>query len=109
MQTASRLRRGPGPAEPNRDHNLFHTELVNLVDQRHGLLLVHRLRHANGFGSVFHEIYGSPVQTEVLTSFYKHPVEITADSLLKGLLTTADKGRQSLNGAVHRTTGSWHC
>ena len=35
----------------------------------------HRLRHANGFWLVFHQIHHSPSRIEVLTSFYKHPIE----------------------------------
>lgn len=42
----------------------------------------HRLRHANGFWVVFHQVHHSPARIEVLTSFYKHPVEILADSLI---------------------------
>lgn len=44
----------------------------------------HRLRHANGFWLVFHQIHHSPSRIELLTSFYKHPVEIAADSILTG-------------------------
>lgn len=46
----------------------------------------HRLRHANGFWLLFHQIHHSPSRIEVLTSFYKHPIEIAADSILTGLL-----------------------
>ena len=46
----------------------------------------HRLRHANGFWLVFHQIHHSPSRIEVLTSFYKHPLEIAADSILTGFL-----------------------
>ncbi|MEJ7665533.1 MAG: sterol desaturase family protein [Hymenobacter sp.] len=42
----------------------------------------HRLRHANGFWLVFHQLHHSPVRIELLTSFYKHPVEILADSVI---------------------------
>ncbi len=44
----------------------------------------HRLRHANGFWLIFHQIHHSPSRIELLTSFYKHPVEIAADSILTG-------------------------
>ena len=44
----------------------------------------HRLRHANGFWLVFHQIHHSPSRIELLTSFYKHPIEIAADSILAG-------------------------
>jgi sterol desaturase/sphingolipid hydroxylase (fatty acid hydroxylase superfamily) len=46
----------------------------------------HRLRHADGFWLVFHQVHHSPSRIEVLTSFYKHPVEIAADSILTGFL-----------------------
>jgi sterol desaturase/sphingolipid hydroxylase (fatty acid hydroxylase superfamily) len=42
----------------------------------------HRLRHSNGFWHIFHQIHHSPVRIELLTSFYKHPIEILADSLI---------------------------
>jgi sterol desaturase/sphingolipid hydroxylase (fatty acid hydroxylase superfamily) len=46
----------------------------------------HRLRHANGFWRVFHQVHHSPSRIEVATSFYKHPVEILADSLLAAVV-----------------------
>ena len=46
----------------------------------------HRVRHAKGFWRVFHQVHHSPARIEVLTSFYKHPVEILSDILLSGLL-----------------------
>lgn len=46
----------------------------------------HRLRHANGFWVIFHQLHHSPRRIEVLTSFYKHPVEIAADSILIGFV-----------------------
>ena len=59
----------------------------------------HRLRHANGFWLVFHQIHHSPKRIEVLTSFYKHPVEIIADSLLTGFLIYYILGGTALAGA----------
>jgi len=46
----------------------------------------HRIRHANGFWVIFHQVHHSPQRIEALTSFYKHPVEILADSFLIALL-----------------------
>jgi sterol desaturase/sphingolipid hydroxylase (fatty acid hydroxylase superfamily) len=67
----------------------------------------HRLRHAEGFWLLFHQIHHSPSRIEVLTSFYKHPLEIAADSMLTGFLIycvfggTAEAGAwTSLFGAV---------
>ena len=42
----------------------------------------HRLRHNNGFWQIFHQIHHSASRIEVLTSFYKHPVEILINSFL---------------------------
>lgn len=46
----------------------------------------HRLRHANGFWQVFHQVHHSPARIEVATSFYKHPLEILSDSFLAGVI-----------------------
>jgi sterol desaturase/sphingolipid hydroxylase (fatty acid hydroxylase superfamily) len=46
----------------------------------------HRIRHANGFWVVFHQIHHSPSRIEVATSFYKHPVEIFCDAVLSALV-----------------------
>jgi len=59
----------------------------------------HRLRHAPGFWQVFHQIHHSPSRIEVLTSFYKHPLEIAADSLLASALIYGLLGGSALAGA----------
>lgn len=59
----------------------------------------HRLRHANGFWLIFHQVHHSPKRIEVLTSFYKHPIEIIADSLLTGFLIYYVLGGTALAGA----------
>jgi sterol desaturase/sphingolipid hydroxylase (fatty acid hydroxylase superfamily) len=46
----------------------------------------HRIRHARGFWQVFHQIHHSPSRIEVLTSFYKHPVEILFNSALSAIV-----------------------
>jgi sterol desaturase/sphingolipid hydroxylase (fatty acid hydroxylase superfamily) len=46
----------------------------------------HRLRHRDGFWQVFHQIHHSPARIEILTSFYKHPLEILVNSVLAGLI-----------------------
>jgi sterol desaturase/sphingolipid hydroxylase (fatty acid hydroxylase superfamily) len=47
----------------------------------------HRARHENDFlWRVFHQIHHSPVRLEVITSFYKHPVEMIANSIIGSLL-----------------------
>lgn len=46
----------------------------------------HRLRHWKGFWRIFHQVHHSPARIEVVTSFYKHPLEILSDSLLGALV-----------------------
>ncbi len=46
----------------------------------------HRLRHAKGFWLVFHQVHHSPSRIEILTSFYKHPIEILSDAILSALV-----------------------
>ncbi len=40
----------------------------------------HRLRHQKVFWEIFHQVHHSPARIEAITSFYKHPIEILADS-----------------------------
>jgi sterol desaturase/sphingolipid hydroxylase (fatty acid hydroxylase superfamily) len=43
----------------------------------------HRARHDSNFlWRVCHQIHHSPARIELLTAFYKHPIEIAADSML---------------------------
>jgi sterol desaturase/sphingolipid hydroxylase (fatty acid hydroxylase superfamily) len=42
----------------------------------------HRIRHMRGWWVLFHQVHHSPARIEAITSFYKHPVEIFADSAL---------------------------
>ena len=47
----------------------------------------HRARHdVNWLWRVCHQIHHSPNRIEVLTAFYKHPVEIVADSVIASVL-----------------------
>ncbi|MBY0401994.1 sterol desaturase family protein [Myxococcota bacterium] len=46
----------------------------------------HRLRHVDGFWRIFHQIHHSPSRIEVLTSFYKHPIEILSDAILSAVV-----------------------
>lgn len=59
----------------------------------------HRLRHASGFWLVFHQVHHSPSRIEVLTSFYKHPIEIAADAILASFLIYCVLGGSALAGA----------
>jgi sterol desaturase/sphingolipid hydroxylase (fatty acid hydroxylase superfamily) len=43
----------------------------------------HRARHQSNFlWRIFHQVHHSPARIELLTAFYKHPVEIAIDSLI---------------------------
>jgi sterol desaturase/sphingolipid hydroxylase (fatty acid hydroxylase superfamily) len=47
----------------------------------------HRARHRSGtLWRVCHQIHHSPSRIEVLTAFYKHPIEITANSIISSAL-----------------------
>ena len=47
----------------------------------------HRARHDSNFlWRVFHQVHHSPSRIELLTAFYKHPLEILADSVLASAL-----------------------
>lgn len=46
----------------------------------------HRLRHIGIFWDIFHQIHHSPSRLELLTAFYKHPLEIMADGLLTSFI-----------------------
>lgn len=70
----------------------------------------HRLRHANGWWLIFHQLHHSPSRIEVLTSFYKHPVEIAADSILIGFVMYCVFGGTGEAGAwyaLYAATGEY--
>jgi sterol desaturase/sphingolipid hydroxylase (fatty acid hydroxylase superfamily) len=46
----------------------------------------HRLRHQPGFWQAFHQIHHSASRIEILTSFYKHPLEIMANATITAVL-----------------------
>jgi sterol desaturase/sphingolipid hydroxylase (fatty acid hydroxylase superfamily) len=46
----------------------------------------HRLRHHGHFWRVFHQVHHSPARIELVTSFYKHPVEIATNTLLSAIV-----------------------
>ena len=47
----------------------------------------HRARHqSNLLWRIFHQVHHSPSRIELLTAFYKHPIEIAADSILASAL-----------------------
>jgi sterol desaturase/sphingolipid hydroxylase (fatty acid hydroxylase superfamily) len=60
----------------------------------------HRARHDSNFlWRVCHQIHHSPARIELLTAFYKHPIEIAADSLLTSVILYLFLGA-SVAGAV---------
>ena len=58
----------------------------------------HRLRHAKGWWLAFHQIHHSPARIEIMTSFYKHPVEILADAILSAVVLYPMLGCSMLGG-----------
>lgn len=53
----------------------------------------HRIRHESKFfWRLCHQLHHSPRRIEILASFYKHPVEITINSLISATLTYAILG-----------------
>ncbi|MDH4121394.1 MAG: sterol desaturase family protein [Deltaproteobacteria bacterium] len=62
----------------------------------------HRWRHEYDFLWVaFHQIHHSPQRLEVITSFYKHPGEMIANSIIGSLLVYALLGLSPEAGAVY--------
>ncbi|MDB5919159.1 MAG: hypothetical protein JWR40_3393 [Massilia sp.] len=63
----------------------------------------HRLRHERDFlWLAFHQIHHSPRRLEVITSFYKHPVEMVVNSIIGSALVYSILGL-SLEGAAMYT------
>jgi len=62
----------------------------------------HRWRHEVDFLWLgFHQIHHSPQRIEVITSFYKHPVEMTVNSILGSLLVYTLLGLTLEAGAIY--------
>ena len=62
----------------------------------------HRVRHTNDFlWRVFHQIHHSPQRIEVITSFYKHPVEMVVNSIIGSLLVYTILGLSPRAGAIY--------
>ena len=60
----------------------------------------HRARHDSNFlWRVCHQIHHSASRIEILTAFYKHPLEIAADSMLASALMFSLLGASPLAGA----------
>jgi len=62
----------------------------------------HRWRHTVSFlWRGFHQIHHSPQRIELLTSFYKHPLEMTFNSILGSLLVYTLLGLSLEAGAIY--------
>jgi sterol desaturase/sphingolipid hydroxylase (fatty acid hydroxylase superfamily) len=62
----------------------------------------HRWRHESDFlWRCFHQIHHSPQRIEVITSFYKHPLEMTVNSVIGSLLVYSLLGLNPEAGAVY--------
>jgi sterol desaturase/sphingolipid hydroxylase (fatty acid hydroxylase superfamily) len=62
----------------------------------------HRWRHTVDFLWLhFHQIHHSPQRLEVITSFYKHPLEMTVNSIIGSLLVYALLGLSPEAGGVY--------
>jgi sterol desaturase/sphingolipid hydroxylase (fatty acid hydroxylase superfamily) len=60
----------------------------------------HRARHDVDFlWRVCHQVHHSPSRIELLTAFYKHPLEIAADSIIASALMFVFLGASSAGGA----------
>jgi sterol desaturase/sphingolipid hydroxylase (fatty acid hydroxylase superfamily) len=47
----------------------------------------HRARHESAFlWRVFHQVHHSPQRIEIITSFYKHPIEIVGNGILSSVI-----------------------
>ncbi|TAL04233.1 MAG: sterol desaturase family protein [Rhodospirillaceae bacterium] len=62
----------------------------------------HRWRHEVDFlWRGFHQIHHSPQRIEVITSFYKHPIEMTVNSIIGSLLVYSLLGLTLEAGAIY--------
>ncbi len=62
----------------------------------------HRARHESPLlWRLFHQIHHSPQRLEVITSFYKHPIEMVVNSIIGSLLVYALLGLSPEAGAVY--------
>lgn len=62
----------------------------------------HRWRHESDFlWRIFHQIHHSPQRLEVITSFYKHPLEMIVNSIIGSLLVYTFLGLSLEAGAIY--------
>lgn len=62
----------------------------------------HRWRHESDIlWRLFHQIHHSPQRLEVITSFYKHPLEMVVNSIIGSVLVYAFLGLSLEGGAIY--------
>ena len=62
----------------------------------------HRVRHESDLlWRVFHQVHHSPQRLEVITSFYKHPLEMVVNSIIGTVLVFTVLGLSPESGAVY--------
>ncbi len=78
-----------------RENRLWHLQTIGTVQTSFvGYFVLtfiyywwHRFRHESGFlWRWFHQLHHSPQRIEIITSFYKHPFEIIANSILSSFI-----------------------
>lgn len=60
----------------------------------------HRLRHKPLFWELFHQMHHSPTRLEIITAFYKHPLEIFVDGVLSSAILYFVLGMNPSLGAI---------
>lgn len=60
----------------------------------------HRLRHTGWWWDVFHQLHHSPQRLEILTTFYKHPIEIMANTILSSFIIYGLFGLNPMVGSI---------
>ena len=62
----------------------------------------HRVRHESAFWwRVAHQIHHSATRLELFTSFFKHPLEISIDSVLSALIVYPIMGCSTMQGSIY--------
>ena len=86
------------------DHN-FHPFMVGCIAYIINTYIFywwHRARHeVRWMWNCFHQLHHSPKRIEVITSFYKHPLEMTVNSIIGSLLVYSLLGLNLEAGGVY--------
>ena len=91
----------------NHKYSIFHIECPSYLKIIIGYFIIsfvfywwHRLRHARYFWEIFHQLHHSPSRLEILTTFYKHPIEIFVDNILSSIILYLLLGLSPILGAT---------